>query len=300
MTGKQQNGFTVIEGLIILVVIAALVGAGIMVAKRQKSAKQSDTKTEQASNEAVEWSVNFQTNEWFVEKGKAPDCKKPFTFDYAPVDMSQVMFVLLPGQYRGFNYKPHGGFSMTSSTVNVKMPMDAKLVGITRYLESPDKALQYVMDFESDCGIAFRFDHLHALTPAFQAFADKTPAAKLDDTRSSPEDQPDPIYFKAGEAIATEVGHPDTKNYGFDFGVYDLRARNEVSKNQAWQALHQQNPSQEWYGVCWFDMLPGSDAATANALSKKVVNTNKPNLVSDYCPGFKKTLEVNGGKPTDG
>jgi hypothetical protein len=306
---KNKNGFTVVEALILVMILGGIGFVGYKVFSKHddkqaqfNASKQNSVKF--AGDLPVVWTYNNQTNKWFVQSGTAPKCKDPLKFDNSPIDISKASAVLLPGQYRGFNYKPHGGFGLVASTkgqTEVKMPMDGRIVGLTRYLESPDKALQYIVTFENDCGIAIKFDHLNTLSPRLQAVAETMPEAKLDDTRSDPNNKPKPELFKAGEVIATVVGHPNIGNYGFDFGITDYRQANEISKNSAWTALHQQFPASEWYGVCWFDMLPDADASVVKEMSLRVVNPNKPNVVSDYCKNIpKKTLDVNSGKPTDG
>jgi hypothetical protein len=253
----------------------------------------------------VKWAFNADKNEWFTESGNAPACKEPFKFDHTPIDVSQVTAVLLPGAYRGYSYKPHGGFGTLESLagkVDVKMPMDATLVGLTRYYEGNPPDLQYLLTFESDCGIAFRFDHIYKLTPELQVLADKTPAPKLNDTRTNPDDNPPRTKFKSGQTIATQVGLPSMKIYGFDFGVYDYRQQNEISKNPAWAALHSDYESLDWFGVCWFNMLPGSDPEIIKPLSLAQTDTRRTvKKTSDYCSiAPYTTLDTNNGKPTDG
>lgn len=302
-----SRGFSVFELLIGLVLLSTLVGVGYFVWTRQNpDTKNADApqpiKTKE-SNDVI-WAFDEQKQEWYVQSGKAPKCDSSFQFDSSPVDFSTVATVLFPGQYRGYNYKPHGAFRVydaTAGQVDIKMPVDAKITSLTRYLESPDNAMQYLVTFVNDCGIEIKFDHLATLSPRLQAIAETRPAAKLDDTRGDPNNKPTPELFKAGEVIATVIGHPNTKNYGFDFGVSDYREPNTISKNKDWVALHETYIASEWYGVCWFDMLPGEDADTAKKLSETPTNPEKPNLVSDYCKNApKKTLDVNNGKPTDG
>lgn len=307
----KQNGFHVVE-LIIVAVVIGLIGlvAYMFVSNLNKSDEQPATVKTSDGNTVtrVEWAYNEQTLEWYAKAGTPPKCRNPFKFDMTPVDMSQVMVTGLPGAYRGFSYKPHGAFRLndnTNGSAEIKLPIDATLVGLTRYYENtPDNPpeLQYLLTFETDCGIAFRFDHLHTLTPAFQAIANTTPEPKLNDTRTNPDDAPDPVAFKSGEVIATKEGFLLSRNYGFDFGVYDYRQRNEISKNKKWADIHRQYSSLDYHGVCWFDMLPGGDAATATRLSEVTINPQRPNLViSDYCPNAKHTtLDFNDGKPTDG
>lgn len=231
--------------------------------------------------------------------GTPPQCPSPI-FKQSPTDLSLATTVGFPGQYRGKNYKPHGLFGFgghKAEDIKVYMPMDATLTRLVRYNESNE--LQYLLIFESDCGISFRFDHLFTLSPAFQAIAETTPVPKTDDTSSLP--LPNPVAFKAGDLVSTAVGHPAQSNIGFDFGVYDYRQPNEISKNEQWRALHTEYTATEWFGVCWFDLLPGQDAEKAKQLSRVWVNTRlKPRFTSDYCTNADyKTLDIENGRPTD-
>ena len=301
----RQSGLHLIEAIIAVVVIG-LIGVVTYLFINNANQPHTTVKTSDGgTKQAVRWTYDDNARQWYAQGGNPPACRDPFKFDMSPVDLTDATSVLLPGQYRGFNYKPHGGFGFNESTngaVEVRMPMDATLVGLTRYLEGDPAELQYVLTFESDCGIAFRFDHLYTLSPKFRAIAETVPEPKLNDTRTNPDDNPDPVAFKAGEVVATHVGFKKLKRYGFDFGVYDYRQRNEISKNPEWVNLHQQYTSQEWHGVCWFSMLPGDDAERAVKLSEVSMNTQKPNLIiSDYCPNARNTtLNFNGGNPTDG
>lgn len=304
----NQNGFHILELLIIFIVIGVvgLVGYNVFVKDKNKNEANTSTNTTQDSRSSspIIWGFNEKTNEWFAKEGTPSKCKDPFAFDNSPVDLTNVIHIMMPGSYRGYSYKPHGGFRLADSTngkIDVKVPMDATLVGLTRYYEGNPAELQYLLTFESDCGIAYRFDHLYTLTPEFQKIAEQTPEPKLDDTRTDP-NRPFPrTAFKAGTVVATEVGFPRTKNYGFDFGVYDYRSRNEISKNKQWTALHNTHTSLEWFGVCWLDKLPAADVAKATTLSQTVINPAKPNIISDYCTNAQyKTLDFNNGQPTDG
>lgn len=290
----NQAGFHLVALLLIIVLVGAIASVGYWVLSRNSTA-----------NAEVQWAFDENKLEWFAKTGTPPHCREPLAFDRSPIDTSQVSAVLLPGSYRGRDYKPHGGFGTPEALggkVDVKMPADATLVGLTRYYEGDPPDLQYLLTFETDCGIAFRFDHLHTLSPELQAIADKTPEPKLNDTRTSPDDNPPPTKFKSGQVIATQVGLPSMKIYGFDFGVYDYRQRNEISKNSAWAQLHDEYESLEWFGVCWYDMLPDISGDKLRELSLAQTDTRREvKKVSDYCTHTPyKTLDVDGGQPTDG
>lgn len=293
---SNAHGFVIIEALIIVVVLAVLGFAGYKIL-HDRSHTSSPVKSE------VVWDFDQQSNRWVTSGGTPPACRDPFVFDQSPSDLTSANVIGMPGAYRGFSYKPHGGIRYDGSNgqVEVRMPIDATLVGLTRYYEGNPATLQYVLTFESDCGIAFRFDHLYALTPAFQKIADTTPEPKLNDTKTDPNKNPPRTAFKSGDLVATAVGFPATQNFGYDFGVYDYRQPNAISKNPQWAKLHSTYTAQEWYGVCWLDMLPKSDVARARELAMTILNPAKPNIISDYCPNAPHTtLDFNGGQPTDG
>ncbi len=304
---KYESGFAHVFPIIIILVVIVVVGfAGFNVYKSNDKSSQNNQpiSSESKNSDPVKWAFNENKLEWFAQSGTPTKCKDPFVFDQTPVDIAQVTSLLMPGSYRGYNYKPHGGFRLDKSPdgkVEVKMPVDATLVGLTRYYEGNPSTLQYLLTFETDCGIAFRFDHLYTLSPDFQKIAETTPEPKKDDTRTDPNVKFNRTKFKSGDIVATAIGFPANKNFGFDFGVYDYRSQNEISKNSTWTKIHNQHQSLEWFASCWIDMLPGNDAQIAKNLSKIVVNPNKPNIVSDLCSEAPyNTLDFNNGQPTDG
>ena len=192
-----------------------------------------------------------------------------------PVDLSIVTSILYPGQERGGNYKAHGGFGFdnaTDNSVTVKIPLSGKITRVVRYKEMGE--LQYLFEFEGDCGVSFRFDHLRKLTAKFEAVVNAFPIKE--DTRTDPVSPPVPVMV--GEVIATEVGF--LNNVSVDFGVYDMRQKNEASKDPAWASAHSQFPADS-YGICWFDSLPQADSLVVKSLpSRDGTNQGK---TSDYC-----------------
>ncbi len=169
----------------------------------------------------------------------------------APVDLSKVTSILYPGQVRGGDFKPHGGFRFDSSKfdeVEVKAPIDAVLDSASRYIEQEE--IQYMFDFRTPCGIMYRFDHLLTLTPKFAEIVKGLPAAKEHDSRTSGLSQK--ISVTKGEIIATAVGFRKNNNVFVDFGVYDMRGK------------FFQGPREN--AICWFDLLPPEDSAKVKSL----------------------------------
>lgn len=210
-------------------------------------------------------------------------CPNPFIFQM-PVDIKKVTSILYPGQYRGGEYKPHGGFRFDDSRPNeieVIAPYDAEVTAGARYPVNGE--IQYTFDFSHSCGIKYRFGHLLTLAPKFQKIAEKFPMPKGLDSRTT-EVFP-PIKVKQGEVIATAVGMitgGPTQLGGFntflDWGVYDYRKKNDSSKNPEWLAKHSYEI--ESYAVCWFDWISSEDREKVLSLPSSDYQSGK---TSDYC-----------------
>jgi len=201
-----------------------------------------------------------------------PSCPTPLL--QTPVDLSKVTSILYPGQERGGNYKAHGGFGFDNATdnlVTVKIPLNGKITRVVRYREMGE--IQYLFEFDGNCGVSFRFDHLRKLTPKFEAVVNVFPIKE--DTRTDPVNPP--VAVTVGEVIATEVGF--LNNVSVDFGVYDMRQKNEASKDPVWASAHSQYPADS-YGICWLNSLPQADSAIVNLLPGRDGKFEKK---SDYC-----------------
>jgi len=279
---KGRAGFSLVELILIFVAITILVGIGWYVWSKQDTTEVDTqlTDTSQAAEEepeitSVVWS--FDGEVWSAS-GNVPDCPaSPYL--QTPVDLSKVTSILYPGQYRGGDYKSHGGFRFdgdTTQNVDVSIPMDGDLIAASRYYSSIVTGdPQYFLIFISPCGIMYRFDHITKFTDKFQEVMDTLPEAKIDDSRSTNFTPSIPV--KAGELLGTEVGFPG--NVFIDFGVNDLRAPNDQSKDPTYAAEHSDAIQYNYYGVCWFDLLPEADAATVKALPASGDEGN----TSDYC-----------------
>lgn len=246
---KKQTGFAHIW-LLIAVVVAVIGFAGWKVYNGSKSDKPAITSTQQSGDSAC------PTQPMMI----------------SPADISLVTSVLYPGQTRGGDYKAHGGLRFDNSQdnkVTIKAPMDAKLTIGSRYIEQGE--VQILLEFSNACGVMYRFDHLLTLTDKFQRAVDASlPAPKLDDSRTS--DFKTKVDVTKGEIVATAVGFAKTGSTGLDFGVYDMRKQNGVTKANNDLASH---------GVCWLhDWLPADDSAKLLALPGGDSINGKN---SDYC-----------------
>ena len=192
-----------------------------------------------------------------------------------PVDLSRVTSILYPGQVRG-EYRAHGGFRFDSASetgqIAVRAPMTATIFRAARYLEGGE--LQYLFFFVHACGIMHRLDHLRDLSPALEAVANTLPPAIEGDSRTI--EVPPGMFVTAGSVLASGVGMPRARNIFLDWGVYDLRAMNESSRDPAWLAQHPGEYSP--FGVCGFSHLPSGDAAIVFGLPPSGGQRD-----SDYC-----------------
>lgn len=221
-------------------------------------------------------SWEFDGEKW-SGSSSVPSCPAPLILEL-PVDIALVSGILYPGQYRGGDYKPHGGFRFDGkrpADITVRAPLDARLILGSRYIEQGE--IQYLLWFENPCGVAYRFDHLLTLAPAFQQVADTLPQALPDDSRTTR--FATAIEVKRGDIIATAVGFAKSQNVGVDWGVYDLRQRNAASKNESFAARHETKKEQAFYGVCWFDLLPADIALKTRSFPA----VGAEGSTSDYC-----------------
>lgn len=180
----------------------------------------------------------------------APSCPEPLILQ-TPVDLDKVTSILYPGQVRGGDFKPHGGFRFDNSKnneVEVKIPINAVFIEGSRYIEQGE--VQYMFDFQTPCGIRYRFDHLLTLTSRFAKIAENLPQPKENDSRTSRIEEE--INVTQGEVIAIAVGIKNNNNVFVDFGVYDMRGK------------FFQSPREN--AICWFDLLPAADSAKVKSL----------------------------------
>lgn len=270
---SRQAGFTIIEVIVILVVIGLLVAVGWAVFFRGKTSTGTNS-----SQSLVEW--GFDGNEW-KPNGTVAACENPLTIG-APMDVTKATAVLLPGEVRGGDFKPHGGMSADPSTdnkIDISTVRDAYLYRGARYTVEGGQT-QYLFDFMDSCGVMFRFDHLATLTSTFAKYADQLPASKPDDSRTTVfSEHP---FFAKGTLLATEVGIKKDKNVFFDLGVYDLRHRNAASKTDLYKTnkLRIDDKEQSFYALCWFDLLPTHERTIVRALPSR---NGEPWQASDYC-----------------
>lgn len=264
--------------MVILVVIGFI---GWKVWENQQSAGRSESgsvsRTQESQSEPARLMWKQSENGWQTD-GAPPACpNQPMLA--APVDISQATSVLYPGQPRGGNYKPHGGFRFDNSKDNavvVKAPLDGYIVRGGSYIAEGE--IQYTFDVMNNCGIMYRLGHLRELPDNLQKIA----AAWPEPSASSQTQGVSPaVFVKQGETFGTKIGLIQSNNAFFDFGVYDYRQQNQASQSSAYQSAHAGDKELSWHAVCWLrDWLPANDTAAIATLPPADPGSGK---TSNYC-----------------
>lgn len=278
---KKRQGFGIVEviiGLAIMSAVGALAWYGLSGSKKSDSKSESASTSNAISPEVAQSFIWQQTESGWQANGTPPTCgAQPLL--KMPADLSKVTSVLYPGQTRGGNYKPHGGFRFDTSPDNkitVTAPMEGYLIRGSGYIAEGE--IQYGLDVMNNCGIMYRIGHIRELPENLQKIADKWPKPTESSVthRVSPE-----VVIKQGDVLGTKVGILASKNTFFDLGVYDFREQNPVSKTAAFQSVHSQNKELSWHAVCWLkDWLPSGDQQTLSKLPSGDPASGKS---SDYC-----------------
>jgi hypothetical protein len=224
----------------------------------------------------------FDGDSWQAS-GNPPACPDPLEFP-APVDVNLVSGILYPGQERGGDYKPHGGFRFdnhTNNEVDVYAPMDGNLFKAARHLEYGE--VQYSLYFINDCGIMYKLDHMRELTAKFNEILNNIPMGGEGDSRTT-EIRP-AVFVAKGEHVATKIGFENfpggykDKNVFVDFGLYDLRKTNGVNYDSVFRAKYPNINEYGTYAVCWFDYLSNVD----EAIVRNLPASGDKGKMSDYC-----------------
>lgn len=269
----------VLAGGVLLVGIGVAVWQITMPSEQGEGEQYTQVRSESSSTTVSAGSLLWQQSETgWTASGQAPACPIQPMME-APANLSLATAILYPGQVRGGNYKPHGGFRFDNSEnddIAVRAPLDGYVVRGSRYLELGE--VQYAIDIMHNCGIMYRFDHLRVLSSALQAIADTWPEPSDGSSQTTMVNPP--LVVAQGAVLATSVGFQQTNNASFDWGVYDFRNENEASQLAEYQAAHQQDRELSWHAVCWFDWLPSADAARVKGLP---AGDPTSGTRSDYC-----------------
>ena len=268
-------------GLPLLIVFAAVIAWSFQKTGTITTEKVEDiTVSETTETAKVQWK---QGPDGWKPDGTAPKCAEPFKIITPTKNLSAATNVLYPGQERGGDYKPHGGFRFDNNNnedIKTIIPIDSNLVNASRYLAMEDGSneVQYLLTFISPCGISYRFDHITDLIPKIQEVMETLPKATPGDSRTT-NIEPQ-IEFKQGELVGNSAGIKKNSNVFFDFGMYDLREDGKFRTTNAEFLKNHVGDENALNGICWFDFLPDADTALVKSLPPGSSETGK---TSDTC-----------------
>ncbi len=287
-----------IPALVIAIVLVGIGGFKLLNKSDKSDDKATSTSSQQEASvaEVESWPTNTDITwssggdgTWITlpYDSTPPACPDPLVLDLPTPDFAKATSIAYPGQSRvgkfeglGGNYKAHGGIRFQDNpdnNIRVVMPFNGSVVSATKDLVEGE--YQYGFRIINACGVMISFGHLHDLTPELKAIADKLPDRPAGDSRATKIEPAVP--FKRGDTVATVIGFTNSKNVGFDYGVYDLRTNNEASKDEAYRAAHGGQPAETaFHGLCWLDNLNEADKAAAKRLPGTDQVAGKQ---SDYC-----------------
>ena len=249
----------------------------------------------QPTGAPYQWSGSWKDG--WMKVGSPPPCPADLStlFPRPPFDIIDVTSIVRPGYLNPHSgYKPHGHvrFMPPELVGRPDAPADGRQViyapadgwvfaaGLYREAYTPGND-QVILDFFTDCGVMWRFDHLRQghLSPAMAEAIKSVPMREDSQTRSIT-----PVRVKAGDIIATAVGVTSCDvtiglcagpgpNLFVDFGVYDPRQLNTAARSAPSFLANSPNDSLKGIGLCWIDLFPASKAA----IEAKAEGT------SDYC-----------------
>lgn len=257
----------------ILSILVICVFGGLVFFLILNRAQRNNTDSKGLTTSRTYWM--FDGTSWKTNN-TSPPCLEPLSFP-APADVSLASGIIYPGQIRGGDYKPHGGFrfdTLISNNVDVYAPIDAYLFRTARHFESGE--IQYSLFFIHDCGIMYKLDHLKELTDAFESILSNIPMGEEGDSRTT---EIAPVFVAKGELIATKVGFESNKNIFFDFGLYDLRRTNGVAYDSGFRSNHPNINEYGIYALCFLDYLEEKDKNIVKSLPAGGIEGK----TSDYC-----------------
>ena len=150
MNDSNQKGFSHLI-LILAVVVLSIIGFAGWRIYKMKSGSETTFQVPNTQTGEVEKVTWARTQDGWKVSGTPPACPNPLV--ELPVDINQATSILYPGQSRGGDFKPHGGFrfdNQKNNSVTVTAPLDAELVYASRYIEMGE--LQYMFDFIAPAG----------------------------------------------------------------------------------------------------------------------------------------------------
>jgi hypothetical protein len=273
LVNSEVSGDVVVQDNGIITLNGTKVGGSIVEEDSGKVivVSESSGEVQPVSTGVVTWNYDRDEFRWWASE-KPPACPEPLVLQ-APVDLDLVTSILYPGQMRGGDFKPHGGFRTdgTDGPVEVTAPLEGYVWRVAKFNDSA--GIHYMFDIQHPCGIMYRLGHLSAVPPKLEKIFDGFPQRDFGDSRT---EQVEPVFIGLGEVIVTDT----QEGTGFDWGVYDLRRENDAASDPAFREAHEDEAEQAFHALCWLDYLPADQQAIVKSLPGADGVSGKN---SDYC-----------------
>lgn len=219
----KQNGFAVVGVLIVAAVLALIAAAAVYVKNHQ-----------------------LPTESTSKHKGQTADCDN-FKLAHDTTKFDQVETVTPPGSIIAGSLKAHSYINFKPDQVEIIAPAGMTLVSGAKYTQPPvEDKVQYLLDFEADCGYSIRYDHI------------SDPGSEITDQLSGPPGETtrgqslDPIDYQAGSVVGSTDGNGVQRQ--FDFGVYKKGNTNAFASDERYKPYIESDIHTS--AVCPFDQYP--------------------------------------------
>lgn len=165
------------------------------------------------------------------------------------IEFDQIETITPPGSIIAGSLKAHSYINFKPRQVDIIAPTGMTLVAGAKYTqpEAGDK-VQYLLDFEADCGYQIRYDHISHPNAEITAQLSGPPA----DTTQTQSLQS--IDYPAGAKIGSTDGNGVQRQ--FDFGVYKNGATNVFAQDERYKPYIESDVHTS--AVCPFDQYTDS------------------------------------------
>ncbi|HSX30465.1 MAG TPA: prepilin-type N-terminal cleavage/methylation domain-containing protein [Candidatus Saccharimonadales bacterium] len=272
---KNQSGFSVIE-LVIVIVLLAAVGFVLVKVVHKEHSSSPGTHTSQTPQKSQAKLVAGEAgDDSAVVAGTCKDDPRAmFTHDFTEPSKLKL---IEPPVIDGGNIRDRSWPAINTSVtdkVAIYAPADVKLTsGIYKIAHEGASTYDYDLWFELSCQRWFFINHITDPVPKVRKLFSSTPnvpksgSATADRMQVSP-----PVSFSSGELIGYTSGTQDAHN--FDLGVFDQNHTNTLPSSYP---VH--GDSREYHFICSFDLFPDSIKAQYYAILK-----TSPVEAGSLCP----------------
>lgn len=226
MVGSKPQGFLLIKIVLLVVVMSALIGIVL----------------------AQITSRRLPTGQFPKRASQTNDCSD-FKLTYDTVEFSQIEAVTPPGSIVAGSLKAHSYINFKPEQVDIIAPTGMTLTAGAKYTQ-PEAAgkVQYLLDFEADCGYQIRYSHI---SHPNAEITEQLPGAPSESTRTQ---SLKPIDYPAGATIGSTDGNGVQRQ--FDYGLYKDGITNVFAQDERFSPYVESEVHTS--AVCPFDQYTDS------------------------------------------